>query len=310
MSKVSQISHLLNHCVAHKVQKPQTKGQHPVEMLWKFNHSLTGQLRGSSMRSSSMTGWISQLWSWKTWTSIEEQTCRRRINVQKTSWSRISEIGRGSRVFQEYFWDPTSSKGLWGFSLIFFNLSVQRGKTWSWSSALENFHFSSCVRKTPEWTCYQRTTWVKPEDKISLMLMWPAKMKKDEAEDRNFRIWMHQKQVKSGMLHRKQPTKGYFHSVITWQHYCVLLEVISANLRQNDLRVPFLSTELMSLLTHFQKIRSSICGIVLYAEKFSGWSFTPSERLRRQNAQNIHRWRFLWRWIWTVGRRRSNLRTR
>ena len=29
-------------------------------------------------------------WSWKTWTSIGEQTCKRRINVQRSSWPKIS----------------------------------------------------------------------------------------------------------------------------------------------------------------------------------------------------------------------------
>ena len=58
MSKISQKPHQLCHWVVHTVQRPQTNGQHPVELLWNFQHSLTGQLRGPSLRSSSMTGWI------------------------------------------------------------------------------------------------------------------------------------------------------------------------------------------------------------------------------------------------------------
>ena len=45
---------------------------------------------------------------------------------------------------------------------------------------------------------------------------------------------------------------------------------------------------------------NSVCGIVLYAERFKRESFTPSEQTRRQHEQNLHRRKFCWRRIWTA----------
>ena len=96
------------------------------------------------------------------------------------------------------------------------------------------------------------------------------------------------------MLHRWQPTKGFLHSVITWQRWCLLLQVISAKPRENDVQV---LREVMLLLTHL-KSKGSICGVVLHSEKYNWGSFTPSIQIRRQHEQNLHRRRFYWRWIW------------
>ena len=96
---------------------------------------------------------------------------------------------------------------------------------------------------------------VKPEDKIRLMLIWPAEVKKDKAEVRNFCSRIYRKQQKSGMPQRWPPTESFFHSLMTWQHLCSLLQVISAKPRENDLREFFLFMWWMLLHTHSKGYR-------------------------------------------------------
>ena len=46
----------------------------------------------------------------------------------------------------------------------------------------------------------------------------------------------------------------------------------------------------------FDTVRTLSVEFVLYAEKFDGESFTPSEQTRRQHEQNLHRRKFSGQW--------------
>ena len=140
-------------------------------------------------------------------------------------------------------WDPYIKEALNVFFWNFFQLIRAKQETWRWSGGLGHFHYSSSVWKPPGWLCHQRTTWVKPEDKSVLCWCGLRKWRKTKQRIQIYRI-----QKKSGMPHRWHPTKSYFHSVKTWQHQCLLLQVSSAKPRENDWRVPCLSKEMMLLL--------------------------------------------------------------
>ena len=212
--KVFQEEYQPNPWLMHIVQSPQINGQIPLELLRKFHHFLMGQLRGASMRSWLMIGWILQCLKqenedqhWRTDLS-ETQICTKDFlteNLQEQKMeSSISGIHR----------DPISSKELRVFSSgDFINLSEQGEKTLGWSSGSASFHFSRTVCEMLGWVCCRH----------------PPPQK------------------------RRPLTKGYFHSVITYKHWCSLLQVISPKPRESDLRVPFLSRRWMLLLTHLKQ---------------------------------------------------------
>ena len=131
--------------------------------------------------------------------------------------------------------------------------------------------------KTPGWTCYLRIPWVKSEDKTSIMLMCPEKSKKGEAEVRNFWIRSYQQQEKSGMPHMWQPTMRLFPSsdnLTTLMFTCCNWSQRSSD--RTTYKFPF-SPRSGCYCVHVWSSKGSICGIVLYAEKFKGESFIPSE---------------------------------
>ena len=70
----------------HIGQSRQISLQQEVESQRRFHLSLMDRRPGLSARSQSTTGWILQCLKQKTRSSTEEQTCRRRRNVQRTSW--------------------------------------------------------------------------------------------------------------------------------------------------------------------------------------------------------------------------------
>ena len=59
---------------------------------------------------------------------------------------------------------------------------------------------------------------------------------------------------------------------------------------QRETQVPFSSGNACHRF-HFLICKNSVCGIVLYAEKLNGNSFTPGERTRQQHEHNFHRGR-------------------
>ena len=71
-----------------------------------------------------------------------------------------------------------------------------------------------------------------------------------------------------------------------------LMFIVANNFSEVQERVPFLSKESMSLLTHL-KNKSCICGFVLHAKKFIRESFTPSEQIRPSHKKNLHCRRYL-----------------
>ena len=206
---------------------------------------------------------------------------------------------RGPALKSRLVGDASMYKGV--FLWRCFPLFAQSEKNGDGQVDWNKIHNSSSVWKTPGWTCYQRTTWVKPEDKIIVMLVCPEKMRKVEAEVKNLWIRMNRKHEK-GVLHRWQPAKGYFHSVITWQHWCSLVQVISAKPRETDVRVFYPRSWCFCL--HISEYKGSMWGIVLYAEKQE--AFSPNKQIQRPSleiskfVQNIHSCRWFRRRIWTV----------
>ena len=63
----------------------------------------------------------------------------------------------------------------------------------------------------------------------------------------------------------EQPRKAFSNSVITWQHWCSLSQVIWVNLRERTHKFPISSVN-ECLRLHFWICKNSVCGIVLYAE--------------------------------------------
>ena len=56
----------------------------------------------------------------------------------------------------------------------------------------------------------------------------------------------------------------------------------------------------------FKAVKTVFVELFCAPKSFSGESFTPSERTRRQHEQILHRRKICLRQIWTMGHRRSN----
>ena len=113
----------------------------------------------------------------------------------------------------------------------FFDLSEQGGWTLRWSSGSASSHCSWSVWEMLGWTCYQYPPWARNKKKTSISRTWPEKILKDTEEIVEPWTLMLKRTETIGTPHRWPPTKGYFHSVITWQRWCSSLQVISVKHR-------------------------------------------------------------------------------
>ena len=137
---------------------------------------------------------------------------------------------------------------LWGF----IDLYEQEEEILRWSSGSAGSHFSWSVSRMHGLICSLYPPWAKNKQIPSTVLMCTEKMLKDKEEAKKLGFTLKQPDA-SGTVHKWHITKGYFHSVITWQHWCSLLQVISVKYREKDLRVFSLLNGWMLLHTHLKR---------------------------------------------------------
>ena len=95
------------------------------------------------------------------------------------------------QVFHGYFETPLHQRSSECFPLPIFHFIRARRENMEMVKWIETLCITpQAVERFPEWTCQRQTCTffgrVKPEDKISFMLVCPAEVKKDEAKARNF----------------------------------------------------------------------------------------------------------------------------
>ena len=203
----------------------------------------------------------------------------------------------------KYFQDTLRPHFIKGAQSVFFLVilsiypSKQR-KHWDRQVDRPSSHCSWSVQGMHGWTCFWCPSWAKIEEKTSISLTWLKKLLKDKEYMMKPWTLMNMRPGTIGTPHRWPPTKGYFHSVITWQHWCSLLQVIWVKPRERDQQV--LSLQGMNVTVSTLEAVKKQCL----------WNCSARRKVQLRILHNRHRRKFCWRRIWTMCHRRSDWWTR